>query len=86
MRRKFVVRMRCAFTPSVRSITRCSNFKVCARCEREGGGERGKEGERGKGGGRERQTVSEMHSDVLVTRFFWESKLRSILIKGGILV
>ena len=28
MRRKFVVRMRCAFTPSVRSITRCSNFKV----------------------------------------------------------
>ncbi len=29
-RRKFVVRMRCAFTPSVRSITRCSNFKVRA--------------------------------------------------------
>jgi hypothetical protein len=25
--RNFVVRMRCAFTPSVRSITRCSNFK-----------------------------------------------------------
>ena len=58
MRRKFVVRMRCAFTPSVRSITRCSNFKVCARCEREGGGERGKEGERGKGGGK-RETDSE---------------------------
>lgn len=28
MRRNFVVRMRCAFTPSVRSILRCSNFKV----------------------------------------------------------
>ena len=28
LRRKFLVRMRCAFTPSVRSITRCSNFKV----------------------------------------------------------
>lgn len=28
LRRNFVVRMRCAFTPSVRSITRCSNFKV----------------------------------------------------------
>ncbi|XP_019850799.1 PREDICTED: single-minded homolog 2-like [Amphimedon queenslandica] len=27
LRRNFVVRMRCAFTPSVRSITRCSNFK-----------------------------------------------------------
>nr|QIA61845.1 hypoxia-inducible factor 1-alpha-like protein [Halichondria panicea] len=27
LRRKFLVRMRCAFTPSVRSITRCSNFK-----------------------------------------------------------
>ena len=29
LRRNFVVRMRCAFTPSVRSVTRCSNFKVC---------------------------------------------------------
>ena len=28
LRRNFVVRMRCAFTPSVRSVTRCSNFKV----------------------------------------------------------
>ena len=28
LRRKFVVRMRCAFTPSIRSINRCSNFKV----------------------------------------------------------
>ena len=28
LRRNFVVRMRCAFTPSVRSILRCSNFKV----------------------------------------------------------
>lgn len=27
LRRNFVVRMRCAFTPSARSITRCSNFK-----------------------------------------------------------
>ncbi len=27
-RRNFVARMRCAFTPSVRSVTRCSNFKV----------------------------------------------------------
>lgn len=26
-RRNFVMRMRCAFTPSVQSITRCSNFK-----------------------------------------------------------
>jgi len=31
LRRKFVIRMRCAFTPSVRSITRCSNFKVWDR-------------------------------------------------------
>ena len=76
MRRKFVVRMRCAFTPSVRSITRCSNFKVCARCEREGGGERGKEREKGEGEReeRERQRVSEMHSDALVIRFFWGIK------------
>ena len=28
LKRNFVVRMRCAFTPSVRSIARCSNFKV----------------------------------------------------------
>jgi PAS domain-containing protein len=27
LKRNFVVRMRCAFTPSVRSIARCSNFK-----------------------------------------------------------
>ena len=53
---------------------------------REREGEREGKREREGRGGRERQTVSEMHSDVLVTRFFWESKLRSILIKGGILV
>jgi hypothetical protein len=61
MRRKFVVRMRCAFTPSVRSITRCSNFKVqhismfkpvCG----EGGERNEREGERARGeGGRERE-------------------------------
>ena len=28
LKRNFVIRMRCAFTPSVRSIARCSNFKV----------------------------------------------------------